>query len=71
MTKGAMGTSSLMYYIYTLGFENYKMGYASALAWVMFILILGFTILRFVLRRKEQCEEKNYANIFKTFKYEN
>ncbi len=53
MTKGAMGTSSLMYYIYTLGFESYKMGYASSLAWVMFLLILGFTILRFVLKKDD------------------
>lgn len=53
MTKGSMGTSSLMYYIYTLGFESYKMGYASSLAWVMFILILGFTILRFVLKKDD------------------
>lgn len=53
MTEGAMGTSSLMYYIYSLGFESYKMGYASSLAWVMFILILGFTILRFVLKKDE------------------
>lgn len=53
MTKGSMGTSSLMYYIYTLGFESYKMGYASSLAWVMYILILGFTILRFVLKKDD------------------
>jgi len=54
MTEGRLDTSSLMYYIYTLAFENYRMGYASALAWVLFLIILGFTILRFVTRKDEK-----------------
>ena len=53
MTDGGLNTSSLMYYIYQLGFINYKMGYASALAWILFIIILGFTILRFALKKDE------------------
>ncbi|MEG2605275.1 MAG: sugar ABC transporter permease [Clostridia bacterium] len=53
MTQGSLGTSSLMYYVYTLAFENYRMGYASALAWVLFLMILVFTILRFVLKKDE------------------
>lgn len=53
MTDGGLNTSSLMYYIYQLGFMNYKMGYASALAWVLFVIILGFTILRFALKKDE------------------
>ena len=58
MTKGLW--EQVRVYIYTLGFENYKMGYASALAWVIFILILGFTILRFVLKKDETMREKLY-----------
>ncbi len=54
MTEGRLNTSSLMYYIYTLGFEEYKMGYASALAWVLFILILGFTIIRIVTKKEDK-----------------
>lgn len=54
MTQGRMDTSSLMYYIYTLAFENYRMGYASALAWILFIIILGFTILRFTTKKEEK-----------------
>lgn len=53
MTQGSLGTSSLMYYVYQLAFENYRMGYASALAWILFLIILVFTILRFVLKKDE------------------
>ena len=53
MTDGALGTSSLMYYVYQLAFKNYSMGYASALAWILFLIILGFTVLRFVLKKDE------------------
>ena len=53
MTKGSLGTSSLMYYVYTQAFENYRMGYASALAWVLFLIILVFTVLRFALKKDE------------------
>jgi ABC-type sugar transport system permease subunit len=54
MTEGSLGTSSLMYYVYTQAFDSYRMGYASALAWVLFIIILGFTTLRFVLKKDEK-----------------
>jgi len=53
MTSGGLNTSSLMYYVYTLAFTNYRMGYASALAWILFLIILIFTILRFVLKKDE------------------
>ena len=53
MTSGGLNTSSLMYYVYTLAFTNYRMGYASALAWILFLIILVFTILRFVLKKDE------------------
>ena len=54
MTQGRLNTCSLMYYVYTLAFQNYNMGYASALAWILFLLILIFTILRFVLKKDEK-----------------
>ncbi len=53
LTKGSLNTSSLMYYVYTLAFTSYRMGYASALAWILFLIILVFTILRFVLKKDE------------------
>ena len=53
MTEGSLGTSSLMFYVYRLSFASYRMGYASALAWILFLMILVFTILRFVLKKDE------------------
>jgi multiple sugar transport system permease protein len=34
-------------YIYVNGFYYFKMGYASALAWVLFLIVLAFTIIQF------------------------
>ena len=36
-----------VYYLYNLGFSNFRMGYASAVAWVVFIAIFIVTILQF------------------------
>ncbi|HKM07517.1 MAG TPA: sugar ABC transporter permease [Sphaerochaeta sp.] len=33
--------------LYTEGFNNFKMGYASAISWVMFMIILVFTLIIF------------------------
>jgi multiple sugar transport system permease protein len=47
MTEGGPLNSTLFYnlYLYTNAYREYKMGYASALAWVMFIIILALTLL--------------------------
>mgnify|MGYP001484094829 FL=1 len=47
-TQGGPGTSSsvLVYYIYNSAFKFYKMGYASAMAWVLFILIFVVTLIQ-------------------------
>jgi multiple sugar transport system permease protein len=39
-------------YLYNNAFKFFKMGYASALAWVLFVIILAFTILQFRLARR-------------------
>ena len=54
MTKGGPGssTATLGYAIYQRGFQNFQMGYASAIAWVMFALIMALTALQFWLQRK-------------------
>jgi len=46
MTKGGPGRSTLFYnlYLFQTAFRYYKMGYASALAWVMFLIILVLTL---------------------------
>ena len=36
-----------MLYLYRMAFENFRMGYASAMAWVLFLIILVFTLLQF------------------------
>ena len=47
MTRGgpAESTVTLGYYIYMKGFEEYQLGYASAIAWVMFLLIFVMTLV--------------------------
>jgi multiple sugar transport system permease protein len=49
MTNGGPGRSTLFYnlYLFQNAFRYYKMGYASALAWVMFLIILVLTLLIF------------------------
>ena len=49
MTDGGPGTETLFYvlYIFRQGFEFFQMGYASALAWVLFLLILALTFVNF------------------------
>jgi multiple sugar transport system permease protein len=51
MTRGGPGTETLFYvlYIYRNGFEFFRMGYASALAWVLFLIILALTFINFRL----------------------
>lgn len=47
MTEGGPLNSTLFYnlYLYTKAYKELKMGYASALAWIMFIIIMFFTML--------------------------
>jgi len=48
MTRGGPGTSThvLGYYIYTAAFSFYRMGYASSIAWVLFLILLGVTLVQ-------------------------
>lgn len=45
-------TEFYVLYLYDQGFANFHMGFASALAWVLFIIVLGFTIGQFLLGRQ-------------------
>ncbi|MBX6772737.1 MAG: sugar ABC transporter permease [Chloroflexi bacterium] len=49
MTSGGPDNATLFYvlYLYQNGWQYFKMGYASALAWVLFLIILAFTALVF------------------------
>jgi multiple sugar transport system permease protein len=48
-TMGGPNNASMMIvpYLFNNGFRFYKMGYASAIAWILFLLILVFTLLVF------------------------
>jgi len=48
-TGGGPGNSflSIVQYLYLQAFRNFNMGYASAVAWALFLIILVFTMLVF------------------------
>jgi multiple sugar transport system permease protein len=41
----------LVLYIYNKGFNDFEMGYAALLAWVLFVIILALTLLNFRVAR--------------------
>ncbi len=49
MTKGGPlgNTTTITYYLYQQAFENFKMGRASAVAFVLFLILLIFTLIQF------------------------
>lgn len=49
MTKGGPGTASRVYAynLYQEAFRQFDMGYASAMAWFLFVVIFGVTLLQF------------------------
>ncbi len=55
MTRGgpAGTTTTLTYYTYQKAFEEFQMGYASAVTWVIFLLIFGFTLVYWRAAGKE------------------
>ena len=48
----AFATSTIVYYIYERAFLSLHMGYASALAWVLFAAIFGLTLAQIRLQRR-------------------
>jgi multiple sugar transport system permease protein len=48
----AYATWFYMLHLYTTAFRSLQMGYASALAWIFFVIVLGFTIIQFRLSRR-------------------
>ncbi len=48
MTQGGPvgATSTVVYFVYREGFERFRMGYASAAAYVLFFVILAFSIMQ-------------------------
>jgi multiple sugar transport system permease protein len=48
----AYATWFYMLHLYTTAFQSLNMGYASALAWVLFVIVMCLTVLQFVLSRR-------------------
>ncbi|MFE6968243.1 carbohydrate ABC transporter permease [Isoptericola sp. NPDC057653] len=46
-------TRPILEYVYDTGFTNYRLGYASAISYVFFALILVFTLVRLLPSKKE------------------
>lgn len=56
MTKGGPVNSTMViaYHIYLTAFQNYKMGYAAAMSWVLFVLIFAVTLIQWRSQKKWQ-----------------
>lgn len=54
MTNGGPGTATttLVLYIYQVGFQSFHMGYAATIAWILFAAIFVFTVVQFRLQRR-------------------
>ena len=44
-------TLTLVLYLYQKGFQRFEQGYASAIAWVLFVIIFGATLFQFQRQR--------------------
>ncbi len=54
MTKGGPGTSTvtIVYHIFDKAFRFFDMGYASAVSWVFFIIVIAITAIQWVGQKK-------------------
>jgi len=54
LTDGGPGTSSttIVYWLFEKGFNDYAMGYASAIAWVLFLIVIVITGIQMRLQRR-------------------
>lgn len=54
MTEGgpARATTTIGYFIYERGFRTFEFGYAAAVSWILFILILALTLAQWRLQRR-------------------
>jgi multiple sugar transport system permease protein len=56
ITRGGpeLSTRTLVQYIYDTAFNNYRMGYAAALSWLLFLVIAVFSVIQFRLMREKK-----------------
>ena len=50
--KPSNATITLVYFIYEAGFRNFKMGYASAASWILFLIVAVLTFIYFRSQRR-------------------
>ena len=50
--KPGEATITLVYFIYENGFRNFKMGYAAAASWILFLIVATLTLVYFRLQRR-------------------
>ena len=50
--KPTDATITVVYFIYENGFKFFKMGYASAASWVLFLIVAFFTAIYFRSQRR-------------------
>jgi multiple sugar transport system permease protein len=55
LTRGgpANATATMVYYIFQNAFQSFRMGYASALSWLLFAAIFVFTLIQFGSQREQ------------------
>ena len=53
MTRGGQSTQVLANFMYIEAFNNYRMGYGAAMSWIMFAIIMVFSIAQFRLMREK------------------
>ncbi|MEA3338137.1 MAG: sugar ABC transporter permease [Chloroflexota bacterium] len=54
LTRGgpANATATMVYYIFQNAFQSFRMGYASALSWLLFVVIFLFTVIQYRAQRE-------------------
>ena len=54
LTEGGPGyaTTTLVYYIYEYAFQFFKMGYAAAMAWILFAIVFVLTVIQFRIQAR-------------------
>lgn len=53
-TQGGPGDATRFFvlYLYDQAFVDYRPGYASALAWILFVIVLAFTVIQFTVAKR-------------------
>ncbi|GAB4454038.1 MAG: sugar ABC transporter permease [Armatimonadaceae bacterium] len=54
ITRGGpeLSTRTLVQYIYETAFQNYRMGYAATLSWLLFLIIAVFSVIQFRMMKE-------------------